>query len=242
MLVSQLITNSFRNIGVCSEARSLESYRLQEGFDTLNTLLKYFASDPSFVGFNDKIVFNIIAGQRNYEFSRLAPLPDYQHIDSNRIISRRSVSVVQNNMQYAIGIIHDYDFYNAGALSLQTSTAPYLNGFFRNQACRTLLEFVQIPAANLACTIIGKFVISPFVTFQDVVDELVPEFFIQYLIKSLGRKLHELYLGSKWDEVDENAYQAMDRDVKAASDFPNTNLVGGGLRSNFYRILSGTNA
>lgn len=208
--VNDLIQRAYRVIGVKSDDRNLSDYESTEGLDVLNELLDSYFADPYLIAYDAEVQFNLVVGQKSYEFSQLGTAD----VTSNKITHLKKCVLEYSDVSYPVEITKDFiDWDKRRVITRQGR--PY-QCYLQNENFKSLLIFNILPEQPYVCKIKAKFALDNVSLNTDL--EQVPVYYIRFLRYALARELSSSFPGAIWDQLREIRYSEALASIKSKSD------------------------
>jgi hypothetical protein len=223
--VDWLLQRAYRIIGLNSNDRNLSGAKIQEGLDILNELLDSFFAEPDMIAYFDEVQFNLVTGQKSYEFSNEVTAD----VTSNKIAQLKSVNIIDSNTSYPMWVQKDFiDWEVRRVTDRQTRPSQC---YLQNENFKSFLIFDVLPDKNYICKVKAKFALSNVALSTDL--ETVPIYYTKFLTLATGRELNSMYPGSIWNDKLEARYEKAKRNITQTSDDDLMQITNVGLSSTY---------
>lgn len=206
--VNDIINNALYLIAAISPDRIPPDSMVSRGLYLLNDMLDSFSSLGVYIPFIKTIDVQLVPNQGTYSISNVVPAD----FNFNRIVELDFVTVTIQQISYPVNIVDRAVILNQVRFS-QGQTRPGAV-FMDNLDLQTNLTFYPKPDQQYQCQIRAKFMLDRLSMFQ-VITEVPPKYY-KFLRYALGRELRSYYPSSSWDEIKENEYQMMLKQIKAS--------------------------
>lgn len=206
--VNEIINNALYLISAISPDRIPPATMVNTALYLLNDMLDSFSSLGVYIPFIKVINVTLIPGQGTYVISNLVPA-DFNY---NRLVELDFVTVSVDQISYPVNVVDRAVILNQVRF-IQGQTRPgavYMDKYDLS----TNLTFYPAPDQAYACEIRAKFMFDRLQLFQ-VITEVPPKYF-KFLRYALGRELRSYYPSSSWDQIKEDEYQMILKNIKAS--------------------------
>lgn len=230
--VDKLIQRSARIIGLNSDDRNLSNHKIAEGLEVLNELLDSFFTQPDVLAYFSSVQFNLVTGQKSYEFSREVTAD----VNSNKIAQLKSVYLVDTNVVYPMWVQKDYIDWEVRRTT-DRQTRPF-QVYLQNDILKSFVIFDVLPDKNYECNLKAKFALSNVSLSTDLT--VLPDYYVNFLKYALGRELNTSYPGTVWNANLEARYKDAKKYIIGVSDDDLMQVTSVGLsnvsRNRYYGI------
>ncbi len=212
--VNDIINNAFYLLGEVTPDVIPSASMVNTGLYILNDMLDSFSSLGVYVPFIKTIDVTLTPGQGTYTISNIVPAD----FNFNRLVELDYVTVTIQQISYPVNVVDRAVILNQVRFS-QGQTRPGAV-FMDKLDLQTNLTFYPKPDQAYECQIRAKFMFDRLSLFQ-VITEVPPKYF-KFLRYALARELRAYYPSSSWNEITENEYQMMLKNIKAS---PEINIL-----------------
>lgn len=212
--VNDIINNALYLIAAISPDRIPPASMVSRGLYLLNDMLDSFSSLGVYIPYIKTLDFTMVPNQGTYSISNIVPAD----IVANRIVELDFVTVTVQEVSYPVNVVDRAVILNQVRFA-QGQTRPGAV-YMDKQDLQTNLTFYPKPDQQYQCQIRAKFMLDRLSLFQVITE--VPPHYYKFLRYALARELRSYYPSSSWDEIKENEYQMMLKNVKAA---PEINIL-----------------
>lgn len=209
--VNQLINDSFKLIGLFTEDRTPQSYRVKEAIDILNAIIDEFENDSIFIPYAKVLQFTATAGKCDYYISREVGAD----VDYDKPVKIFYAQVIYNNIRYPIKAIRDNIYFENR--SVDTAQGIPLYWFLQSTNLGGHLIFYPSPVYNYTVIVKGKFAEDNLYSGETLNDKITPAYY-RFLQHAIARDLAKYYKTGIWDANLEADYQRMRSNFQSKND------------------------
>jgi hypothetical protein len=207
---NKLIAGSFRVIGRNSDDKNLSQSKINEALEILNELLDSYFSEPYLIAYYDEVQFNLVVGQKSYEFSNEVTAD----VTSNKIASLKHVNIIDSNVRHPISIEEDYIDWEVRKTT-DVQRRPRLC-YLQNENFKSFIIFDYLPDKAYVCKVKIKVALNNVTLNTDLTQ--IPIYYTNFLKIALAKELHLVYPGSIWDTEQQQKFERAEKNIKSMAD------------------------
>ncbi len=177
-------------------------------------MLDSFSSLGVYIPFIKTIDVTLVPNQGTYSISNIVPAD----FNFNRIVELDFVNISIQGVSYPVNVVDRAVILNQVRFT-QGQTRPGAV-YMDNLDLQTNLTFYPNPDLEYQCQIRAKFMFDRLSLFQ-IITEVPPKYY-KFLRYALGRELRSYYPSGSWDQIKEDEYQMMLKEIKAS---PEINML-----------------
>jgi hypothetical protein len=220
---NDIIKQAYNKIGIGASDRNLAGDKAQQGLDLLNAQLDNYASQSSFIAYDDTLSFPLVINQQNYTISKDTSLsPD---VDGYKIVQLKFVTITFDNIQYPVDIVEDHVWFRIRR-TLNLVGRPR-DVYLQNEPFLTNLFFLIKPDKAYQCEIKAKFIVPNLTFTQDI--STLPTYYKLFLIYELASLLVDFEPGTNWTAKSEQIHQRLKENLRSTNDIDLTSVTSSAL-------------